>query len=106
METNSRIQDNLLELIDSNYSKFMDVLYCLGGVEEDSFTILCDALRECKIQWKSKDCIPKQAAIIFVDAYAAIVSTTDLYKSTDKKEEIMHSADLLQDLIRDCCMLE
>jgi hypothetical protein len=105
METNSRIQDNLLELMYLNYDVLMDNLYCLGGIEKDSFAILCDTLKECKKHWKDKDSIPKQAVNIFVDAYAAIMSTTDLYKTTEQKEEIIYSADLLQDLIRDCCVL-
>jgi hypothetical protein len=106
METNYKTQNDLLDLMDSNYDKLMDNLYCLGGIERTSFTTLCDTLRECKIHWKDLDCIPKRAANIFVDAYSAIIATIDLYQSMEEKEEIMRFADLLQDLIRDCCVLK
>jgi hypothetical protein len=101
----SENEDNLLKIMESSYNDLMESLYSLRGINDQAFQLLCDVLEECESRWKEVNFIPKRAANIFMDAYSAILSTSDLYESIEGKETIVSHAERLQDFIRKCCVV-
>lgn len=94
-------KDKELEKLEKVYSRFMLKLRMGDGFDKESFNIFCTLLCEFSENWSDRGDIPKQAAMLFIDAYPAMVSASCLYISP-LKEEIDMAADEMFDLIKRC----
>lgn len=71
------------------------------GLDKKKSDRICCILKDLKEEWKYSDCIPKMAVDIFIDFYPAIESSYKLYND-EEVNEIIESADIIMELIRDC----
>lgn len=75
------------------------------GLQKSKVQEICQVLTFLRDDWFEKDVIPKRAAELFVDFYAAMESSVGLY-SEEKEKEIMDAADQIMDLIRQCVQVQ
>lgn len=94
-------QIDLLQSMETSYEAFMVPLRMGDGFKTGPFNEFCRLLAICSDEWARKDSIPKRAALIFVDAFPAMISASYLYDET-KRKEIDIAADKMADLIRQC----
>lgn len=91
----------LLEHLEKSYEAFMVPLRMGDGFDQKPFDEFCKLLIDCADAWKESNSIPKQAVMIFVDAFSAMTSSSYLYDDA-KREQIDMAADEMNDLIRQC----
>ncbi len=95
------IEKELLEHLEKSYEAFMIPLRMGDGFNKKPFDEFCELVSDCADLWKKNDSIPKRAAMIFVDAFSAMTSSSYLYVDA-KREQIDMAADKMNDLIRQC----
>ena len=95
------INDKILEELESISGEFLVKLRMLDGFDDSLFQSLCSTISRCGLEWKEQDSIPKLAASIFMDGYAAMVSSADQYPEKEKGRILME-ADKMADLMREC----
>jgi len=82
-------------------NEFLVPLRMGEGFLSEKFDTVCHVIKELELEWKQQQVIPKSAAMIFIDAQAAMVSSSYLYSS--QTSYIQEKADMLSDLMRMCC---
>jgi len=86
---------------------FLIKLRMMNGFDENKFEEVCSILKDCEIEWKNIDSIPKRAVNLIVEICPAIMTYLDnsLYCKKDEKwNEKMWDAYLkIYDLILNCC---
>ena len=95
------IGTGLLESLEKSYEAFVVPLRMGDGLHQKPFSEFCALLIDCAAAWQSSDSIPKRAANIFVDAYVAMVSSSNWYDEA-ARSQIEMAADGMNDLIRQC----
>ncbi|MGC5326550.1 hypothetical protein [Brevibacillus sp. SYSU BS000544] len=72
------------------------------GFKKELFHEICSLLKQLAEQWAKEVSIPKRAVGIFVDLYPSMESASYLYNESERIE-ILEAADIIADLIRECC---
>jgi hypothetical protein len=91
----------LLEQLEKSYEAFMVPLRMGDGLEEKPYNEFCKLLVCCSDIWGEDEVIPKRAALIFVDAFSSMISSSYLYDEA-VGAKISMAADEMNDLIRQC----
>ncbi|WP_444996029.1 hypothetical protein [Aliikangiella sp. IMCC44359] len=94
-------EQKLLESLEQSYEAFMLPLRTGDGIVSERFNEFCNLLPVCSDSWKPKESIPVPAAMIFVEAFSSIISTSYLYDE-HKREEIEVAAEKVNLLIHQC----
>lgn len=94
----------LLESLEQTYEAFMLPLRTGDGIVSERFNEFCRLLPICSDFWRPEQNIPVPAAMIFVEAFSSMISTSYLYDE-HKREEIEVAAEKVNLLIHQCVRL-
>jgi len=92
---------NQIERLESAMLAFLVPLRMGEGFQSAKFDVVCSAIKELNMDWKQQSVIPKAAAILFIDALAAMISSSHLYPP--QTSYIQEKSDVLHNLIRTFC---
>jgi hypothetical protein len=94
-------QDVLLERLTIAAMEFLVPLRQGDGFDNSKYSILAKTLQDAAKEWRGKADVPKKAAIIFVDIFDAVWSSSYLYGESEGST-IRQRADHLAALVREC----
>lgn len=96
--------DEFFEHLEKTAMAFMIPLRMIDGLDRQAFDEFCRLLEHCATLWKDQDMIHKNAAMLFIDLYPAMMACAELYPS-DELQDIYIAADHMADLIRQCFLI-
>jgi hypothetical protein len=88
-----------VEQLSSAMNEFLVPLRMGDGFLLGKFELVCNVVKELELEWKQQQMIPKSVAMIFIDAQAAMISSSYLYSSQttdiqEKAEKLPNSSEM------------